>query len=564
MHVVKSPLVKGITALVATAMLSVALVSCGGTVTDGGNGGDTLDSLSEQAQHNPQPYENIRDGGTLTTALAEINPQFNLWQGDTTLDTRTVWNWYNPLLITFTADGDAVYNPDYLTDVRQETVDGNTRITYTINPRATYNDGSPIDWRSFEVVWKANNATNPAYIVASSDGYDRIASVARGVDDRQAVVTFQGVNLWWQSLFNNLLHPNTLAPEVFNQGYINTPHPEWGAGPYMIENFDRQAGTITFVRNPKWWGKPGKLDSRTFLTMESQASINAFRNGQLDATGVATQDRLAQVSGMSGIEIRKSIQPALNFFTLNGKSPILADPAVRKAVFQGIDRQQLQEIHFQGLNFTAPLPGSMVILAFQDGYQDNFAKVITFNPKQAKQGLEAAGWTLGPDGFRVKDGKPLEFAYVNTGDDPVGKAVASATAAMLKNIGVRLNIRQVPSSEFSAILAEKRFDMFYSAVAQSDPYGIAYICQIYCSDSQLINAGVADPALDPQLRMVNQLPTPQEQYARANEVEIEALQTYGVMPTIYRPVIVAVKQGLANFGAGRFFVATPETIGWQK
>ena len=564
MHVVKSPLVKGITALVATAMLSVALVSCGGTVTDGGNGGDTLDSLSEQAQHNPQPYENIRDGGTLTTALAEINPQFNLWQGDTTLDTRTVWNWYNPLLITFTADGDAVYNPDYLTDVRQETVDGNTRITYTINPRATYNDGSPIDWRSFEVVWKANNATNPAYIVASSDGYDRIASVARGVDDRQAVVTFQGVNLWWQSLFNNLLHPNTLAPEVFNQGYINTPHPEWGAGPYMIENFDRQAGTITFVRNPKWWGKPGKLDSRTFLTMESQASINAFRNGQLDATGVATQDRLAQVSGMSGIEIRKSIQPALNFFTLNGKSPILADPAVRKAVFQGIDRQQLQEIHFQGLNFTAPLPGSMVILAFQDGYQDNFAKVITFNPEQAKQGLEAAGWTLGPDGFRVKDGKPLEFAYVNTGDDPVGKAVASATAAMLKNIGVRLNIRQVPSSEFSAILAEKRFDMFYSAVAQSDPYGIAYICQIYCSDSQLINAGVADPALDPQLRMVNQLPTPQEQYARANEVEIEALQTYGVMPTIYRPVIVAVKQGLANFGAGRFFVATPETIGWQK
>ncbi|HEX2289003.1 MAG TPA: ABC transporter family substrate-binding protein, partial [Pseudonocardiaceae bacterium] len=405
-------------ALAATAVLSVALVGCGSSGPADGNGDDTLDSLSEQAQHNPQPYENIRDGGTLTTALGEINPQFNLWQGDTTLDTRTVWNWYNPLLITFTADGDAVYNPDYLTDVRQETVDGNTRITYTINSRATYNDGSPIDWRSFEVVWKANNATNPAYIVASSDGYDRIASVARGVDDRQAVVTFQGVNLWWQSLFNNLLHPNTLAPEVFNQGYINTPHPEWGAGPYMIENFDRQAGTITFVRNPKWWGKPGKLDSRTFLTMESQASINAFRNGQLDATGVATQDRLAQVSGMSGIEIRKSIQPTLNFFTLNGRSPILADPVVRKAVYQGIDRQQLQEIHFQGLSFTAPLPGSMVILAFQDGYQDNFTKVITFNPEQAKQGLEAAGWVPGPDGVRVKDGKPLEFTYVNTGDDP--------------------------------------------------------------------------------------------------------------------------------------------------
>jgi ABC-type oligopeptide transport system substrate-binding subunit len=63
------------------------------------------------------------------------------------------------------------------------------------------------------------------------------------------------------------------------------------AGPYQIQNFDKQNGTITFVRNPKWWGKTGRLDSRTFLTMESAASINAFKNGQLDATGVATKDR---------------------------------------------------------------------------------------------------------------------------------------------------------------------------------------------------------------------------------------------------------------------------------
>jgi len=559
MHVVKKT-----AALAATAVLSVALVACGSSGSSGGNGGDTSQSLADQAQYNPQPYDNIRDGGTLTTALPEISPQFNLWQGDSTLYTRTVWNWHNPLLITFTADGDAVYNPDYLTDVKQEMVDGNTRITYTINPRATYNDGSPIDWRSFETVWKANNATNPAYIVSSSDGYDRISSVIQGADAREAVVTFEGVNLWWQSLFNNLLHPNAFDPEVFNQGYVNTPHPEWGAGPYTISNFDKQNGTITFVRNPKWWGKTGKLDSRTFLTMESTASINAFKNGQLDATSVATQDRLAQVSGMSGIDIRRSIEPALNYFTLNGQSPILADPLVRKAVFEGIDRQQLQKIHFQGLGISPQLPGSMVLLSFQDGYQDNVSKVITFNPEQAKQDLEAAGWTPGPDGFRAKDGKTLEFTYVNTGDDAVGKAIAGATAAMLKNVGLRLNIRQVPSSEFSAIVTGKRFDMFYSGVSQTDPYGIAYICQLYCSDSTLLNSGVNDPALDAELRAVNQLPTPQEQYAKANEVETEALKTYGVIPTINRPNIVAVKQGLANYGAGRFFVPTPETVGWQK
>jgi peptide/nickel transport system substrate-binding protein len=553
---------KKLAALAATAALSMTLVACGGST--GPKTQDTDASLAAQAQYNPQPYENIRDGGTLSTAITEIPPQFNTWQSDGTADTLSVWRWYNPMLITFTADGDAVFNPDYLTGVKDELVAGNTRITYTINPKATYNDGTPIDWHSFEATWKANNGTNPAYIVSSSDGYDRITSVTRGVDDRQAVVTFKGINLWWKSLYNLLLNPKAADPQVYNQGYINNPHPEWGAGPYTLDKFDRQNGTISFVRNPKWWGRTGKLDSRTYLTMEPSASINAFKNGQTDATGVGTADRLAQVQSMSGIEIRKGVEPGVNLFTLNGQSPVLADPAVRKAVLEGIDRVQLQEIRFQGLGLAAQLPGSLTFYYFQKGYQDNFSKLIKFDPEQAKRDLDAAGWTPGPDGVRVKDGKPLEFAYVNTGDDAVFKAVASATAAMLKNVGVRLNIRQVPSAEFSAIITSKRFDMFLSGVVSSDPYSIAYICQTYCSNSQLIKSGVNDPALDAEIQRVNTLPSPEEQYAAANKVETEAFQTYGVMPALSRPDIVAVKKGLANDGAGRFFTVTPEMIGWQK
>ena len=61
---------------------------------------------------------------------------------------------------------------------------------------------------------------------------------------------------------------------------------------------------------------------------------------------------------------------------------------------------------------------------------------------------------------------------------------------MLKNIGVRLNIRQIPSSEYSVIVTGKRFDMFYFGISQTDPCGIAYICQNYCSDSTLIQSGL--------------------------------------------------------------------------
>jgi peptide/nickel transport system substrate-binding protein len=550
-------------ALAATAALSVTLVACGGSPGSGG-GGDTATSLAGQAQYNPQPYDNLKDGGTLTTALIEISTQWNPFQGNATGYSLDVWNWYNPVLTTFSPDGKPAFNPDYLTDVKAETVNGNTRITYTINPKATYNDGSPIDWTAFEATWKADNAQNKNYIVLSSDGYNRIASVTRGVDDRQAIVTFNGVNVWWPGLFNSLLNPKALEPEVFNKGYIDNPHPEWGAGPYTVAKFDKQNGTVVFTRNPKWWGKRGKLDTRIFLAMDRTASINAFKNGQLDATDVGTKDRLAQVKGMSGIDIRKGISLQNDLFTLNSKSPTLADPRVRKAIFEGIDRKQIADITFQGLNFTETLPGSLTLFAFQDGYQDNFSKAVTFDVEQAKRDLETAGWTAGPDGMRSKGGQPLEFSYVNTGDDPVGKAIAGATVAMLKNIGVKLDIRQVPSTDFSSILIGRKFDMFYSGFGQNDPFGMAYICQIYCSDSQLNLSGTNDPAFDPQVKAVNTLPTAQEQFAKGAEVEAQAFKTYGIMPTLTLPAITAVKHGLANVGSGRFFSTTPENIGWQK
>ncbi|WP_433558096.1 ABC transporter family substrate-binding protein [Pseudonocardia xinjiangensis] len=557
MHVLKRP-----AALAAAAVLSVALAACGTT----SNGGEvSAQSLASQVAYNPQPYDNIRDGGTLTTSLPELTPQFNNWQSDgATVDGAQVWSWYNPDLITFTADGKAVFDPDYLTDVKQETVDGNTRVTYTINPKAVYNDGTPIDWTSFDAVWKADRGTDPAYLVASTDGYDRISSLTPGVNSRQVVVTFRGINLWWQNLFGSLLHPKALSPAVFNQGYINNPHPEWGAGPYTISKFDQQNGIITFERNPRWWGPKGKLDSRTFVVMEDSAALNAFKNGQIDAVSAGTKDRLAQLSGQPGTEIRKSTSLQVDYFTLNGTSPVLSDVQVRKAVFEAIDRNEITKVQLQGLGYTTAPAGSLILLPFQDGYQDDFSKVVRFDPRQAEKDLDAAGWTPGPDGVRARNGKPLEFSYVNTGDDPIGKAIAGATAAMLKNVGIKLDIRQVPSSDFSKIITGQQFDMFYSGAVDGSPFGIAQICQLYCSDTQFLKSGVNSPANDALVRSVNTLPTAQQQYARASEAEIATFRTYGVMPTVNLPEIDAVRTGLANYGPGRYFSTTPENIGWQK
>jgi peptide/nickel transport system substrate-binding protein len=557
-----------IAAIAATATLAVTLAACGGG--GGSNAGVPPIEGDAASSYNPQPRDNIKDGGTFTESLLEISSQFNIFQGDTTLYSRIVARMYWPELISFAQDGGVQYNRDYLaSDPKEETVDGNTRITYTINPKAFYNDGAPIDWHAFEATWKTNNGADKAYSVNSSDGYDRIASVTRGVDDRQAVVTFKGKWVWWPGLFNFVLNPKATDPKVFNEGYLNEPHNEWGAGPYQIQKFDKQNSTIVFERNPKWWGNPGKLDTHTIIGMDTPAAVNAFKNGQLDAVYTPNAEQVNQLKDLSGAEKRTAPRASNYLLQFNAKSPALAEPAVRKALMEGVDRTQVSKVIFQGLDYSENPPGSLTLLPAQDGYQDNFSKVITFDVEKAKADLDAAGYPAGPDGMRAKDGKPLAFDFVYAGETATKKAVAAAFVAMMKNIGVTANVRALPASEFSSIIANRSFDVFFNGFANSDPYGVAYFCQLWCSDSSLNLSASGNPELDAEVKAVGALPTQQEQIAKANEVELKTFATYGLMP-LYNGVDIAfVKKGLANYGPDNgggalYYNPRPEDVGWQK
>ena len=75
--------IHALAATVLSAVLSIVLVACsGGPGPGGGAAGESAQSLAAKTEYNPQPYENLKDGGTLTTSLPEISPQFNTFQTD--------------------------------------------------------------------------------------------------------------------------------------------------------------------------------------------------------------------------------------------------------------------------------------------------------------------------------------------------------------------------------------------------------------------------------------------------------------------------------------------------
>ena len=520
--------------------------------------------IKPNGDYNPLERDQIKDGGELTLPILEVPEQSNSLHGNAIVDGTTLWRWYNPQMTL--ADGDGTWhpNPAYLTNVKDEEMDGKTVVKYDINPDAVFNDDTPIDWRAFETMWKFSNAENPDVVANSTDGYDQIESVTAGESDKQAVVTYKQAYPWWQALFDRVLHPAVADAQTFNEGYLKNPHPEWGAGPYKVDKFDYNSGTVSFVPNEKWWGETPKLDKVTYRQMESQATINAYQAGEVDAVELTNKDHLAVAKTVKDTTLRGTLRPSNYLVTLNAKTPTLEDVKVREAVFTGLNRETLAQVRFNGMDYKEDLPGSFALFQNQKGYQDNFGGLVTYDQDKAKQLLDEAGWAEGGDGIREKDGKKLTLRYVTFGDSQLVKSTAAAMQKMLKDIGADLQVEERPSSDFSQVIAEREFDVLTSGFTSYDPYGVAYFKQVYASDSELNKSGTGTPEMDQKIAELQQLPTQEEQIERANELEKEALQQYGIMPYVNGPQLYATKNGLANYGSYAFALVPKENIGWAK
>ncbi|MGX0119052.1 ABC transporter family substrate-binding protein [Corynebacterium otitidis] len=555
-------------ALAVTAAAALFLAACG----DGGEGspgadggsGETLE-ISPEGDQNVTDYEDVADGGELTLAIAEAAEQQNVFHADMTAYSRDVWNWYNPQLLLAEGDGTTYPNPEYITNIDDELVDGKTVVTYDLNEDAEFNDGTPIDIEAFQATWRANNGEDEAYTVNSTEGWSEVESVEAGDSDKQVVVTFKRAYPWWAALYGSVLHPEAAEPENFSEAYVRQLRPEWGAGPFKVDSADFNSGTFTFVRNEKWWGREARLEKVTLRQLEDQASINAFRAGEIDATGVATKDRLAQAREMGDeIELRTSTRAFVALITLNSEALGLDDVRVREAVARAIDRSQLAEIRYNGLEYEEELPGSLIWYPFQDEYKDNYTEAGGFDAEKSKKILDEAGWEEGSDGVREKDGEKRSLRYVSIGDDPNTKATAQAVQQLLRDVGVDVKIEERPAADFSKVANERDFDIFPMGFSASDPFGVAYIGQIYRSDSQLNRSGVNSEEIDAAIAELVELPTAEEQTEAGHEIEKEALEQYGLIPFANGPIITALKPGLANFGPSSFAVLPRETIGWEK
>ncbi len=133
------------TGCVVAVALSVALAGTGCT---GNSAADVKTAQGPAAavlvnQINPVDYAKLKAGGVLNYPLHSPITNFNTYQLDGyNDDAKTLMSTMLPSLFTISSTNEFAYNPDYLVGEPKLTTDPAQTITYDLNPKATWSDGT--------------------------------------------------------------------------------------------------------------------------------------------------------------------------------------------------------------------------------------------------------------------------------------------------------------------------------------------------------------------------------------------------------------------------------------
>jgi peptide/nickel transport system substrate-binding protein len=441
----------------------------------------------------------VKSGGSITVALDEDLAGFNLLQADDNEFVlgeimQQVW----PSVYNINPGLKPQLNTSFVTSATLTKTDPQT-VVYQINPKATWSDGVPINADDFIYNWQAQSG-NPAYkdvggkafLPVGTSGYSSIKSVTGSNNGKTVTVVFSAKFSDWQSLFGAgyPMIPAHIAKKVgFNNGFQNFgPSVQVSGGPYMIQSY-AQGQDLVEVKNPHYWGTPGKLDKIIFRFILDDSQIPpAAQNGEVH---VMTSPALPSVAYSAAV---KAVPGAINHniaaldfqhIDFNQANPYLALANVRHAIANGTNRAEMVQRIVAPITPTIKVLQNRIYMPTQPQYQDTSGGNGAYNPSQAKTLLQQSNMTMGSDGyfhpnFGPQKGKDLTFSISTTSGVPARAQIEQLFQADMKTIGIKINIQNYSASTlFGTVGPKGEFDMIEFAWVSS-PFASGNQ-GIYCS-----------------------------------------------------------------------------------
>ena len=321
-------------------------------------------------------------------------------------------------------------------------------ITYHLRTDVKWHDGVPFTSKDVAFSWRA--VMNPSNNVVARHGFDQVASVSTP-DAATAVFHMKRVfPPAIEALFGLSDSPTFILPEhllgkeanlnklAFNANPI-------GTGPFKFGRWLR-GDQIVLTANPEYFlGKP-KLDRIVLkLIPDANTTEAELRSNDIDLAFELTGTNFHSFANDPKFVRTNAHAPSFVAVLFNMDRPLFADLRVRRALAMAMNRPNMATTDTFGSGSLASADLTPFSWAF-----DPSLKPIPYDPKAAGALLDAAGWRLGPNGIRAKNGAPLAIQLTYGQGSQTARTIAEQVQAQYKQVGIDLTTK---SYDYSVLYA---------------------------------------------------------------------------------------------------------------
>lgn len=207
------------------------------------------------------------------------------------------------------------------------------------------------------------------------------------------------------------------------------------AGPYKFEKYI-PGQEVRFVANENYYAGKPKIQNFIYKITSGDTKLQLFQTGEVDHTGLGTGDEvLEQAKALEFANIQIETAPSYSYIYMNNNKPYLKDKKVRQALIYGLDRKKYVDTALKGYGTVANVP----IHPTSWAYTEEGVNKYEYDKEKAKKLLDEAGWKVGSDGIREKDGQKLKLSYFGPSSAKDSDLLIPIAKENYKEIGVEFN-----------------------------------------------------------------------------------------------------------------------------
>ncbi len=370
------------------------------------------------------------------------------------------WALFDPL---FSVEPDGSFAPRLVTEVPTVENGGisedGTEWRITLKEGVTWHDGTPLT--AEDVKFTLELQTNPDFRAARRTGHELIEEITVVSDTEltwkmsSAFAPYMAILSWTMIVPAHAFEGEDPNEAPFNQSPI-------GTGPFVWDS--RAPGdNIQLVANPDYHGDKAQIE-RVVVRYVPDLTVlyTQFRTGDIDVIalqGIAP-DHYAEASELSGKTVELVPVGTVETLSLNVGNPVLADPAVREALYLGVDKATVIDALYYGLP-----TATETYMPQQSFYYNESLPEHVYDPEAGIALLEEAGWVVGSDGIREKDGERLSFVCSTTAGNHTREQLQQFLQQSWRDMGIEMSISNLPPAVMWADhWMQSQFDMAVAGI----------------------------------------------------------------------------------------------------